>query len=87
MQYDSSLKYAGFVRDFDRAVYRGDVDNGAFLAGYYVRDKLKAVATLGMAGDFTKVAELIKAGIEVPREVFEQPGDDWLENVWQSIDR
>jgi NADPH-dependent 2,4-dienoyl-CoA reductase/sulfur reductase-like enzyme/nitrite reductase/ring-hydroxylating ferredoxin subunit len=85
-QYDASLKYAGFVRGYDRIDYRGDVETGAFLAGYYVRDALRAVATLGMGGDFLRLTELIRAGVEVPTGAFEERGDDWLDSLWRSIE-
>ena len=50
-----SLKYVGFAREWDQIAYRGDVENGKFLAGYYGAGTLLAAASLGMPTELTAV--------------------------------
>jgi len=50
-----SLKYVGFAREWDLIAYRGDVDKGKFLAGYYGAGTLLAAASLGMPTELTAV--------------------------------
>jgi apoptosis-inducing factor 3 len=57
-----SLKYAGYARRFDEISYRGVVEEGAFLAGYYLRGALKAAATIGMAPQLIAVERLMSRG-------------------------
>lgn len=50
-----SLKYAGYVREWDEIAYRGDVDSGKFIAGYYRGGTLLAAASLGMPRELAAV--------------------------------
>ncbi|MGA2976635.1 MAG: FAD-dependent oxidoreductase [Spirochaetia bacterium] len=57
-----SVKYAGHAPDFDQIVYRGAVEEGKFLAGYYRGGVLKAAATVGMALELVAVERLLRLG-------------------------
>jgi len=57
-----SLKYAGYARGFDQVVYRGVVEAGKFLAGYYRGGSLKAAATVGLAHELIGVERLLRLG-------------------------
>jgi hypothetical protein len=61
-QAGASLKYVGHAREFDQTVYRGVVEEGKFLAGYYLKANLKAAATIGMAVDLIAVERLMRLG-------------------------
>ncbi|MGA2642933.1 MAG: FAD-dependent oxidoreductase [Spirochaetia bacterium] len=61
-QAGASLKYAGHAREFDQTVYRGIVEEGKFLAGYFRKGVLKAAATIGMALDLVAVERLMRLG-------------------------
>lgn len=78
-QYHASLRYVGFARHYDRIAYRGDVDAGSFLAGYYHDGVLKAAATLGRAMDMMVLGELLRAGRTLSLDQFEDEGTDVLE--------
>jgi NADPH-dependent 2,4-dienoyl-CoA reductase/sulfur reductase-like enzyme len=57
-----SLKYVGYARTFDHVAYRGAVEEGAFIAGYYWRGALKAAATIGLAPQLIAVERLMSSG-------------------------
>jgi NADPH-dependent 2,4-dienoyl-CoA reductase/sulfur reductase-like enzyme/nitrite reductase/ring-hydroxylating ferredoxin subunit len=61
-QAGTSLKYVGHAREFDQTVYRGVVEEGKFLAGYFRKGALKAAATIGMAVDLIAVERLMRLG-------------------------
>jgi hypothetical protein len=46
-QFDRSLKRVGPAGGWDRIVYRGAVEAGDFLAGYFLGDRLVAAAAAG----------------------------------------
>jgi NADPH-dependent 2,4-dienoyl-CoA reductase/sulfur reductase-like enzyme len=58
-QAGAALKYAGYARDFDQIVYRGSVEEGKFLAGYFRQGILKAAATIGMPRELIAVERLL----------------------------
>jgi 3-phenylpropionate/trans-cinnamate dioxygenase ferredoxin reductase subunit len=70
-QYDVSLKYVGHAKTFDRIAYRGSVEEGTFLAGYFQNGALLAAAGSGMAGEIIVLGKILKAGIGVAPERFE----------------
>jgi len=70
-QYDASIKYVGHARSYDRIAYRGDVDGGKFLAGYFQGGSLKAAASLGMGKEIIVLAEVLKAGTALSPEQLE----------------
>ncbi len=59
-QAGASLKYVGHAREFDQTIYRGVVEEGKFLAGYFRSGALKAAATIGMALDLVAVERLMQ---------------------------
>jgi NADPH-dependent 2,4-dienoyl-CoA reductase/sulfur reductase-like enzyme/nitrite reductase/ring-hydroxylating ferredoxin subunit len=74
--YDTSLKYIGMASSFDRVAFRGDVDGGAFLAGYYQGGALRAAAAVGSARPFIRAGQLIRRGLSVSPEQFEDRSFD-----------
>jgi NADPH-dependent 2,4-dienoyl-CoA reductase/sulfur reductase-like enzyme len=71
LQFGNSLKYVGYAPGFDAVVYRGEVKEGAFTAGYYKDGKLLAAATLGKAKELIYLGEMLKRGESIPFEGFE----------------
>lgn len=61
-QAGASLKYVGHAREFDQTIFRGVVEEGKFLAGYFRKGALKAAATIGMALDLVAVERLMQLG-------------------------
>lgn len=74
--YDTSLKYIGAATSFDRVAFRGDVEGGAFLAGYYQGGALRAAAAVGSARPFIRAGQLIRQGLSVSPEQFEDRSFD-----------
>ncbi|MGA2762262.1 MAG: FAD-dependent oxidoreductase [Spirochaetia bacterium] len=54
-----SLKYVGFAPQWDEIAYRGSVDSGKFLAGYYRGGTLRAAASMGMPVEIAAVKVMI----------------------------
>jgi NADPH-dependent 2,4-dienoyl-CoA reductase/sulfur reductase-like enzyme len=75
-QYGVSLKYVGFARQFDQIAYRGDVEKGDFLAGYYANGQLKAAATIGMAKGLYAVEKILKTDHSLSFDQFQDEGVD-----------
>ena len=69
-QHGKSLSYAGFARTVDRIAYRGSVEGGDFLAGYYEGDRLRAIASLWRDAEFIAASEILRAGGNVSFEDF-----------------
>lgn len=70
-QYDTAIKYIGSARDYDEVVYRGDVEGKSFCAGYYQNGRLKAVSGAGRGKELIVLGEILKAGIDVPADKFQ----------------
>jgi NADPH-dependent 2,4-dienoyl-CoA reductase/sulfur reductase-like enzyme/nitrite reductase/ring-hydroxylating ferredoxin subunit len=70
-QYDISLCYIGWAVTFDRVAYRGTISKEGILAGYYEKNKLRAVASLRRSLELIILGELLKAGTAVSFEQFE----------------
>jgi 3-phenylpropionate/trans-cinnamate dioxygenase ferredoxin reductase subunit len=75
-QYDASVKYVGFARGFDRIVYRGNVEEGHFLAGYYQGQVLKAAAGLGMPREILVLGQILGAGAAISPEQLQDSSTD-----------
>ncbi len=75
MQYKSSFKYVGHAQGYYEMFYRGDPDAGPFAAGYYVKGRLTAVATLQRNRDVLVAGELLKAGRSLTPEEFVKTED------------
>jgi 3-phenylpropionate/trans-cinnamate dioxygenase ferredoxin reductase subunit len=50
-QYDQTLEYVGFVKEWDRIDVEGSLDALDFIARYYVQGRLRAAAAIGRGGD------------------------------------
>jgi NADPH-dependent 2,4-dienoyl-CoA reductase/sulfur reductase-like enzyme len=74
MQFGTSVKYAGLARQPDDIVYRGEVESGKFVAGYYEGGRLKAIAGSGLTKPFFALYELLGRGQEVSADVLADPG-------------
>jgi len=75
-QYDTSIKYIGFARSYDQIVYRGNVEQSRFVAGYYQGGALKAVAGCGMTREILALGEVLRAGKALSPEQLEDDGFD-----------
>jgi len=75
-QFDLSVQYVGFASRFDRVAYRGVVEDGKFLAGYYQGGVLKAAAGVRRPVEIAALGRLIQAGMALPFEQFEEEGVD-----------
>jgi NADPH-dependent 2,4-dienoyl-CoA reductase/sulfur reductase-like enzyme len=51
-QYDSVIRFAGYIPKVRKIVYRGDAEAGEFLAGYFRGKRLRAVAGIGREEEF-----------------------------------
>jgi NADPH-dependent 2,4-dienoyl-CoA reductase/sulfur reductase-like enzyme len=80
-----SLKAAGNLRGFDQVVYRGEVESGRFLAGYYQKGRLCAAVTAGRVVEHIAVERALAAGRTLPPARFADPGFDirtgWEEGI------
>ena len=75
-QYGTSLKYLGYARKPDKIVFRGSRDDKQFIAGYYEKGVLRAVAGIGMAKEFIVLGEKMKAGENVDPKQLSDTGFD-----------
>jgi apoptosis-inducing factor 3 len=76
-QYDTSIYYLGWAKTFDRIAYRGAVGDDGFLAGFYEKNKLLAVASVRRNVEFIILGELLKEGVEVPFDQFKDENIDF----------
>jgi NADPH-dependent 2,4-dienoyl-CoA reductase/sulfur reductase-like enzyme/nitrite reductase/ring-hydroxylating ferredoxin subunit len=60
-QYDTVIRYAGYTPKVRRIAYRGEPEEGDFLAGYYRRKKLLAVAGIGRTDEFLQLNNLLES--------------------------
>ena len=60
-QYDVNLQYAGFHREWDQVVVRGDLDRRDFIAFYLNQQRIDAVVALNRGKDLRRAMPLIKA--------------------------
>jgi hypothetical protein len=65
-QTGASLKYVGFARQWDEMAYRGDLEKGKFLVGYYAGRTLVAASAMGMPNEITAVKLLIEKKKALP---------------------
>jgi NADPH-dependent 2,4-dienoyl-CoA reductase/sulfur reductase-like enzyme/nitrite reductase/ring-hydroxylating ferredoxin subunit len=64
-QYDTVIRYAGYTPKVRRIVYRGEPEEGDFLAGYFRGKKLLAVAGIGRTEEFLQLNNLLGSSGEV----------------------
>ncbi len=73
MQFGTPIKYVGYADEFDEVAYRGDVDSGAFLSGYFWKGTLLAAASIGMGRDIAAIGRLLSQQRSVSREQLVAP--------------
>lgn len=69
-QYTTGVKFAGFPESFDHIQYDGVPGEGEFAAGFFVGNRLVAVAGMGKANKFAKVAQILERGETLDRQAF-----------------
>ncbi len=72
----ASLKSVGNTRGHDQVLYRGSVEEGKFLAGFFRKGKLTAAATLAMPQDLVAVERLLRLGAPPTPAQFQDAGFD-----------
>jgi NADPH-dependent 2,4-dienoyl-CoA reductase/sulfur reductase-like enzyme/nitrite reductase/ring-hydroxylating ferredoxin subunit len=77
--FDTVIQYVGYSHTPEKIVYRGKVEEGNFLSGYYEKGKLKAVAGVGRPKDIIISSEIIKSGYNVSSQYFQDEGKDLRE--------
>jgi NADPH-dependent 2,4-dienoyl-CoA reductase/sulfur reductase-like enzyme len=77
-QAGAALKYVGHAREFDMTAYRGVVEEGKFLAGYFHKGDLKAAVTIGMPLDLVAVERLMRFGAAPSAAQLEDAGFDLM---------
>jgi len=75
-QFGKSLQYFGFARQWDRVAYRGRVEDGDFLAGYYAGGNLRALAASGRPKEAIAAGCAIQTGRKLSADEFEDAGTD-----------
>ncbi len=80
-QHGKSFKYVGHAPVWERVVFRGDPERESFLAGYYVGETLRAVASLGKDRDqdLIRLGEALEAGRSVSAQQLADPGFELAE--------
>jgi len=73
-QYDVGMEYAGFVRTWDRVVFRGDPASREFLAFWIVENRVVAGMNLNVWDVTDPIQRLIRARIEVDDRHLADPG-------------
>jgi NADPH-dependent 2,4-dienoyl-CoA reductase/sulfur reductase-like enzyme len=74
-----SLKFVGHAAGFDQVAYRGTVEEGKFIAGYYRAGVLRAAAAIGLAQDLVGVEGLMRRGVPPTAVQLSDEGFDLIE--------
>jgi 3-phenylpropionate/trans-cinnamate dioxygenase ferredoxin reductase subunit len=61
-QYDSSMEYSGWQVPWDQVVFRGNPQDGAFVAFYLSEERLVAGANVNVSGVNEHIQRLLKTG-------------------------
>jgi len=72
-QYGKSIKYVGHAASYDDIVFRGDVNDEGFFAGYFLEGRLHAACSLNGGNEFVALGELLRSGNTPSVESFEDP--------------
>lgn len=78
-QHGVSLRYIGHGAGYDSVLFRGEVEHGPFLAGYYRGGTLRAAATIGMERQLMALGELLRLGKPVTMSAFIDDSFDFVE--------
>jgi 3-phenylpropionate/trans-cinnamate dioxygenase ferredoxin reductase subunit len=75
-QYDVNLQYAGFHREWDQVIVRGNLDAGNFIAFYLNQQRIDAVVALNRGKELRRAMPLVKARTAVdPRQLADEGMD------------
>ena len=77
-QYGSSLRYIGHAPKFDQVVFRGNVTDKFFLAGFYLAGNLTAAATVGKNRELIRLGQILEAGKSLNPDQLTDPSFDLL---------
>ena len=66
-QYKTTVKYAGYPREYDRIEYDGVPGKGEFVAAYFMGDSMIGVACKGKGERFVELSELLGSYATVDR--------------------
>ena len=77
-QYGKSIKYIGHAASYDRVVFRGEMSEESFFAGFYLSDRLQAACSLNGGNEFVALGELMRTGRAPALESFEDPGFSFI---------
>jgi NADPH-dependent 2,4-dienoyl-CoA reductase/sulfur reductase-like enzyme/nitrite reductase/ring-hydroxylating ferredoxin subunit len=75
-QFGTSFKYVGYAAHFDKVVFRGNMEEKRFVAGYYENNILRAVSGIGKAKDIILLGERIKEGKNIDPSKFQDTSID-----------
>jgi NADPH-dependent 2,4-dienoyl-CoA reductase/sulfur reductase-like enzyme/nitrite reductase/ring-hydroxylating ferredoxin subunit len=78
-QYGKSIKYIGHAASYDRVVFRGEISDESFFAGFYLDGRLLATCSLNGGKEFIALGELMRVGNAPGLEHFEDPGFSFIE--------
>jgi NADPH-dependent 2,4-dienoyl-CoA reductase/sulfur reductase-like enzyme/nitrite reductase/ring-hydroxylating ferredoxin subunit len=70
-QHDTVIRYVGHGAGYDDIRYRGEVESGTCMAGFFKEKRLVAAASLGMDEDVIVAGEIIRGGTSLTPEQFE----------------
>jgi NADPH-dependent 2,4-dienoyl-CoA reductase/sulfur reductase-like enzyme/nitrite reductase/ring-hydroxylating ferredoxin subunit len=71
-QYDTVIRFAGYTPRVRRVAYVGEPEGGDFLAGYFRRNKLVAVAGIGRTDEFLRLNHLLASAGVVKMKQFKR---------------
>jgi 3-phenylpropionate/trans-cinnamate dioxygenase ferredoxin reductase subunit len=76
-QYGTELCFAGNVPKIRKVVFRGSLESGDFVAGYYRGKRLQGIAAVGRAREFLALVEILHTGKSLPPRAFRHESMDF----------
>jgi NADPH-dependent 2,4-dienoyl-CoA reductase/sulfur reductase-like enzyme/nitrite reductase/ring-hydroxylating ferredoxin subunit len=67
-QYDTLIRFAGYIPKVKKVVYRGDVEKGEFTAAYYRGSGLCAVCCMGRDREFMMLHHMMRDGTTIGKK-------------------
>jgi len=67
-QYDYLIRFSGYVPKARKVMFRGDVENGEFIAAYYRRGRLCAVCGIGREHEFMTLHHMLRDGAPIGKK-------------------
>lgn len=83
-QHGVALRYVGHGAGYDSVLFRGEVERGPFIAGYYRSGTLLAAATIGMERELAALGELLRLGRPVTMSAFIDESFNFVEYLTAS---